>query len=282
MPNVLITGCSWGIGQATVLELASRGWFVFASMRNPAKSTALEKALEEAGLRAQVRVIQIDVTDPASIHAGVDKIRALTGDDLSAVVHNAGIAVGGAFEDLADRDVRAVMETNFFGVLELTRALLPVFRLRQRGRVVLISSDCAFAGGPGNAIYCASKWALEGWAESISYELAFFGIEVVLVEPGPCRTQIWENSPRRAPSTSAYVPWLQRLYRAADEHVARSARDPKEVAHAVLRALESGRPSFRYPVGPLSRIGHFAKGKVPSNLLRQGVTRYLGLHRIHH
>ena len=282
MPNVLITGCSSGIGLATVVELASHRWSVFASMRNPAKSPALEKALEDAGVRTQVKIIRMDVTDPASIQAGVGEIRALTGDDLSAVVHNAGIAVGGAFEDLADQDVRAVMETNFFGVLELTRALLPVFRVQRRGRVVLISSDSAFAGEPGNAIYCASKWALEGWAESISYELAFFGIEVVLVEPGPCRTQIWENSPRRAPPASAYVPWLQRLYRAADEHVARSARDPKEVAYAVRRALESKRPSFRYPVGPLSRIGHFAKGKVPSILLRQGVTRYLGLHRIHH
>lgn len=149
MANVLVTGCSSGIGFATVVELASRGWFVFASMRNPAKSPALEKALEEAGARAQVRILRLDVTDPASIRAGVDEIRALTGDDLSAVVHNAGMAVGGAFEDLADQDVRAVMETNFFGVLELTRALLPVFRLRRRGRAVLISSDSAFVGEPG-------------------------------------------------------------------------------------------------------------------------------------
>jgi short-subunit dehydrogenase len=98
---------------------------------------------------------------------------------------NAGVAVAGALEDLPESEIRRVMETNFFGVLELTRTLLPTFRAQRRGRIVLVSSQAAFAGQPANSIYCASKWALEGWAESLAYEFDAFGIHVILIEPGP-------------------------------------------------------------------------------------------------
>jgi NAD(P)-dependent dehydrogenase (short-subunit alcohol dehydrogenase family) len=95
------------------------------------------------------------------------------------------------------------METNFFGVLELTRALLPTLRSQRRGRIVIVSSEAAFSGQPGNAVYCASKWAIEGWAEAIAHELAPFGIEIILIEPGPYRTPIWENTARIRPAESA-------------------------------------------------------------------------------
>jgi len=94
-----------------------------------------------------------------------------TGNKLDAVVHNAGVAVAGTLEDVPESELRRVMETNFFGVLELTRALLPTFRAQRRGRIVIVSSEAAFMGQPTNSIYCASKWAIEGWAEAIAYEL---------------------------------------------------------------------------------------------------------------
>jgi NAD(P)-dependent dehydrogenase (short-subunit alcohol dehydrogenase family) len=198
MQSALITGTSTGIGQATAVVLASRGWRVFATMRNLEKTGLLEQALKEAGLQNGVELEQLDVTSGASIQAAVESILARTGNKLDAVVHNAGVAAAGAFEDVPEPELRRVMETNFFGVLGLTRALLPTFRAQGNGRIILVSSEAAFMGQPTNSIYCASKWAIEGWAEAIAYELEPFGIEVILVEPGPYRTEIWKSTPRPA------------------------------------------------------------------------------------
>jgi NAD(P)-dependent dehydrogenase (short-subunit alcohol dehydrogenase family) len=277
MPNVLITGTSSGIGEATAKVLAARGWRVFATMRNLEKRSPLEQWLEQAGLRAQVEFEQLDVTDPGSIRAAVAAIGSRTGNTLDAVVHNSAVATGGAFEDLPAEEVRRVMETNFFGLLELTRQLLPMFRAQRQGRILIVSSDAAFAGQPGNAIYCASKWACEGWAESLAYELEPFGIDIILIEPGPCRTPIWESSPRIMPPCSPYQGWAQCLSDAADRHVGRTARDPREVADVIAKALEARRPRFRYPVGPLAHLNRFLRGKVPTRVVRRATAWYLGL-----
>ena len=165
MSSVLITGASSGIGCATAVALATRGWHVVATMRNLEKSGPLEHSLDAAGVRGQVEIERLDVTDPSSIQAAVTATLTRTGNKLDAVVHNAGVAVGGAFEDLPQSEIRRVMETNFFGVLELTRVLLPTFRAQRHGRIVIVSSEAAFFGQPANSMYCASKWAIEGWAE---------------------------------------------------------------------------------------------------------------------
>jgi NAD(P)-dependent dehydrogenase (short-subunit alcohol dehydrogenase family) len=126
-------------------------------------------------------------------------------------------------------------------------------------------------------MYCASKWALEGWAESLAYEVDPFGIDVVLIEPGPCRTEIWNSTKWVMPPDSAYLPWLRRLSHAADRHQAQTSRDPQEVAAVIAKALEARRPRFRYPVGFFARLDYFLRGKVPTRLIRRGTTRYLGL-----
>lgn len=280
MRSVLITGTSTGFGLAAAVELAKRGWLVFATMRNLDKKVPLERALNEAGVRNQVEVKQLDVTLPASVKAAVETTLAQTGGTLDAVVHNAGVAAGGAFEDLPDAELRRVMETNFFGILELTRALLPTFRLHRRGRIVIVSSEAAFAGQPTNSIYCASKWAIEGWAEALAFELKPFSIDVVLIEPGPYITEIWNSSPRISQHDSAYRPLAQHMFRAGDAHVAGWGRDAGEVGVKIAKVLEARRPSFRNPVGPIARINHFLRGKVPTPILRRVVERYLGLHRI--
>jgi NAD(P)-dependent dehydrogenase (short-subunit alcohol dehydrogenase family) len=277
MPTVLITGTSTGIGRVTAEVLAQRGWQVFATMRDLQRREKLEVALKKSGLQDRVEFIQLDLNDAASIEAAVATVLSRTGGTLDAVVQNAGVSAAGAFEDLPGAEIRRVMETNFFGVLELTKALLPTFRAQGDGRILLVSSEAAFMGQPANSIYCASKWALEGWAESLAYDLEPFGIKVILIEPGPYRTQIWRSTPWIVPSGSPYRERVQRVSRAADEHAARSARDPKEVALVIARALEAKRPRFRYPVGPFARINHFLRGKVPSRLIRRGVSRYLGL-----
>ena len=132
------------------------------------------------------------------------------GGKLDALVHNAGISAAGAVEDIPMEDIRRVLETNFLGPVALTRRLLPAFRAQGAGRIVLVSSEAAFFGQPANSIYCASKWALEGWGKSIAFELAPFGIDVVIVEPGPYRTEIWRSSLRFAPEGSPYRDFAAR------------------------------------------------------------------------
>jgi NAD(P)-dependent dehydrogenase (short-subunit alcohol dehydrogenase family) len=279
MPTVLITGTSAGIGAETSKVLAARGWRVFATMRDLNKRIPLERALHQAGVRGRVEFEQLDVTEPASIRNALAAVLPRTGNTLDAVVHNAAVAAGGAFEDVPPEDIRRVMETNFFGILELTRQLLPVFRAQRRGRIVIVSSEVAFTPQPANSIYCASKWALEGWADSLTYELKPFGIDVLLIEPGPCRTSMWESSPRFMPPSSAYRAWMQHVSNAGDKYFEASARDPRDVAKVIAAALEARRPSFRYSVGPLARLHHFLHGKVRSRVLHRAVAWYLGLSR---
>jgi len=280
MRNVLITGTSSGFGLHTAVEMARRGWHVFATMRNLAKRAPLDAAVAAAGAAERLDVTQLDVTQAASVEAGVRAVLQRAGGHLDAVVHNAGVAVGGAFEDVPDAEARRVMETNFWGVLALTRALLPTFRAQRSGRIVIVSSNSAYAGEPANAIYVASKWAIEGWAESLAYEVTPFNIGVVLVEPGSYKTEIWGSSPRVLPENSAYRALMQHLEKAIDEKVLASARDPREVAQVIARALDARKPRFRYPVGPDAWIGHLVRGKLPSRVQRFAITRLLGLHRV--
>lgn len=280
MKSVLVTGTSSGFGLVASVELARRGWQVVATMRNLEKRAALDAAATEEGVAERIAVASLDVTDGASIEQACALTLARTGGRLDAVVHNAGVAVGAAFEDLPDDAARNVMETNFWGVLALTRVLLPTFRAQRHGRILVVSSNSAYAGEPANSIYVASKWAIEGWAESLAFEVAPFGIDVILVEPGPYRTEIWGNAPRILPADTAYRPYLERLERAIDEHVARDARDPKEVAVAIAGALEAARPRFRYPVSPQARIGLLLRGILPTSWHRRIITRLLGLNRV--
>jgi NAD(P)-dependent dehydrogenase (short-subunit alcohol dehydrogenase family) len=235
-----------------------------------------EHALKQVGLSDRVTFERLDVTDPASIEAAVKSILAQTGNTLDAVVHNAGAAIVGALEDMPENKIRRVMETNFFGVLKLTRALLPTFRAQKRGRIVVVSSQAALAGQPANSIYSASKWALEGWAESLAYELHDFGIQIIVVEPGPYRTEIWNNTRWLMPA----VAWLRQLYRGIDRHKAKTSRDPREVAVVIADALQAPRPRFRYQVGFLAHLDYFLRGKMPTWLIRRGTSRYLGLPRM--
>ena len=276
MSHVLVTGCSSGFGLETAVELAQRDWHLFATMRNLDKRGRLDSFLTRSD---KVDVLQLDVTDAASIEHAVKELLAFTGGRLEAVVHNAGVSHGAAFEDVPDDEARRVFETNFFGVLALTRAVLPVMREQRSGRIVLISSDSAFYGAPGLSIYTASKWALEGWAESIAYEVEPFGIQVVCVEPGSYRTEIWDSSPRIIPPDSAYRELAEIEEKAVQEQLVARARDPKEVAKVVARALEARQPRFRYPVGPDAKAMATARGIVPRRAQAALVKRILGIHR---
>ncbi len=281
MRTVLITGTSSGLGLVTSIELAARGWWVFATMRNLERRSALDQAVARAGVGARVEIHRLDVTDTCSMRETVRLVLARTGGRLDAVVQNAGIALcAAAFEDLPQLELRRVMETNFFGALELTRTLLSTFREQRHGRILVLSSSSALAGEPFNSAYCASKFAIEGWAESLAYEVAPFGIEVVLVEPGIYRTEIRNNARRMSPRSIAYAALLAQLDQVVADLLAKYARSPEEVAEVIAGALDARRPRFRYAVGLDARITQLARGKIPTRLWREAVIRLLALNRV--
>ena len=196
------------------------------------------------------------------------------------MVNNAGVSSGGAFEDVPDDEIRRILETNFFGVLNVTRAVLPIMREQRSGRVVIVSSDSAFYGAPAMSAYTASKWAVEGWAESLAYEVEPFGVRVICVEPGAYTTEIWDNSPRIKPGDSAYAALAEPIERFVDDKLIPHARDPREVGEAIARALEARTPRFRYPVGPDARAMAAARGILPRRAISFGLRKYLGVDKL--
>ena len=267
--SVLVTGSSSGFGLETAAALAARGWRVFATMRDPARSGPLEE-------RADVEVLRLDVTDPASVERAVGEALERAGG-LDAVVNNAGIGDAGFFEDVPDEGVRAVMETNFFGTLALARAVLPSMRERGRGRFLAVSSVGAFAASPGLSVYGASKWALEGWAEALAIEVAPFGIGVALVEPGTYKTGIWTAAAISRRDGSPYTPFTEAMEPRVRESVERFGRDPREVGERIARLLEARRIALRHPVGPDSHLTRVLSHALPFTARRRLVSRISGL-----
>lgn len=270
----LVTGASRGFGQRTVVTLARGGWSVYATMRDPAGSGPLEEAAEEAGVGDAIAVLPLDVLDPGSIAAAAATVLDATEGRLDALVCNAGVATGGVFEHYPPEEFRRVFDTNFFGAVETTRAFLPALR-RSSGSLVVMSSAYGFFGVPALAAYSASKFALEGWAESLWYELRPLGVDVVLLEPGAYRTDLWEGRAYED-EDGAYGDFMARVEAAAEKWAAR-APDCQPVADAIARALERPRRKLRYPVGYDSWGPALAKGVAPDRLRATVIRRQSGL-----
>ena len=282
MKSVLITGASSGFGLLSTIEMARRGWRVFATMRDLEKKTHLDNEVQKLKTEARgvVEVIKLDVTDNAEVNNAIARILEKCEGRLDAVVQNAGIVKVSVFEEMTECDIRKVMDTNFHGVLSVTKAVLPAMRKQGKGRVVMMSSSSAFAGEPMNSIYCASKFAIEGWAESLAYEVSAFNIDVVLIEPGAYRTRMWNEIVFQQSNDSHYAYFTKQVEKAARNHALRTARDPQEVADKVAHCLEIDRPRFRNPVGPVGFVGWLFKGKLPSALIKKMMERYLRIHKI--
>jgi NAD(P)-dependent dehydrogenase (short-subunit alcohol dehydrogenase family) len=186
----VITGSSSGFGLLSAIELAKAGYKVVASMRDLGRRTRLDEAAAAAGVAAKIDVRRLDVTEIAAIPEFVESVVRDYGR-IDALVNNAGFAVAGFAEDIKLEELRTQFETNFFGPVTLTRAVLPTMRKQRSGHILMISS----IGGLNAAItissYCASKFALEGWTETLRLEVNALGIKVVLIEPGSFQTDIW-------------------------------------------------------------------------------------------
>jgi NAD(P)-dependent dehydrogenase (short-subunit alcohol dehydrogenase family) len=274
---VLITGTSSGIGLSAGIECAAAGHRVVATMRNLERRDALEKAAASRGVAVHVEAL--DVTGDVDT-----KLRELTlkYGPFFAIVNNAGIAVGGAFEEQSDRDIRDQFETNVFGMMAVIRAALPSLRSAQRGRIINISSISGQVGLPVLSTYAATKHAVEGFSEGLRWELGMFGIDVCLVEPGNFKTPIYFENQRRGELTSLDGPYgsllksvLQIITAEADK-----APEPLAVARAICKLVDTPSPPFRTVVGNDARMLMALRRMIPDRLFASGVRRRVGLQRL--
>lgn len=243
---ILITGCSSGFGLHTVAHLASKGHRVVATMRNLDKKSPLLSEVHRRG--GEVDLLRLDVTDKATIKSAVRQVASEYGY-IDVLVNNAGMGMGGFFEDLTEEDIREIMEVNFFGVQAVTREVIPLMRSRKQGKIINISSVSGFSTSPAFGAYNASKWALEAFSESLRYELKFFGIDVVLVEPGTYVTKIFSDNVRYAQNfnnpQSPYYFISQFLKRKVEDYVADCHKDIEEIPMLIEKLIRAANPSFR-------------------------------------
>jgi NAD(P)-dependent dehydrogenase (short-subunit alcohol dehydrogenase family) len=252
--SVLITGCSSGMGLAMANRFTEHGWRVFAGLRDVQHVPA--------NLHAD-SILPLDLTDDASIEAATSRV-----DSLDCLVHNAGYALIGPYASYTTAQMQRQMQVNFLAPALLTQLLLPALRKTQ-GRIICISSMAGETGLPMNALYCASKFALEGWAESLVHELAPHGVQIALVEPGGHRTRFAANAQWGARSIAGdSIEQRQRdaLDMMRERMLARAGKDPAAVVNAVLRLVESKRMPLRTRVGSDARMLHWLKVWLPERL----------------
>ena len=252
--TVLITGTSSGIGLSVAVGAAAAGWTTIATMRDTAKADALRKAATEAGVADRIQVKRLDVTDPAGITACLDEVLAEHGH-LDALVNNAGAAHVGTIEQSSLDDVRAAMEVNFFGVVAVTRAALPHLRA-SKGRLITVTSVGGAVGQPFNEAYCAAKFAVEGFMQSLAPVAATVDVDVTVVEPGAVASEFVANLGVDVSALLAaagpYSPALE-AYLARTRKSFGNAQTPDEAAAPIVDALTADRPAFRIQTSPWAR-----------------------------
>jgi NAD(P)-dependent dehydrogenase (short-subunit alcohol dehydrogenase family) len=272
---VLITGSSTGFGRLFTETLARKGHTVFATMRAPggrnAKNASEIRALaEKDGLL--IHLLELDVTDDASVQTAVDTAIAKAGR-IDVAINNAGYYLSGLAEAVTNEQAQRLMDANFFGSVRVNRAVLPHMRRQRSGVLMHISSAAGRLVAPSMGLYCASKFALEALAESYSYELAAQGIESVIVEPGPYETPVFGNTVKAADEarTNTYGA-VKEIPAKLDAALSTTAGNAQEVADAVLKIIETpaGEKQLRYFVS-LASLGldeiNALSHRVQTNLL---------------
>jgi len=267
---ILISGAGSGIGLACALYSAQHGFRVFATVPDLAQRAAVEAAAAERGLSLQV--LQLDVTDTDSIQRAVNTVSERCGG-IYAVVHSAGLGMRGFFEDLSDAEIRRVFDVNVFGVMALTRAVLPSMRAAGRGRIVVIGSVGGRVASMTLSGYCAGKFALEGFAESLCMEVRPLGLHVSVVEPGNVLTPHFTVHRGRAAAAtnpnSPYYRWFVRHEQMVDRILRTGWITPGDVARTIHSALTAPRPRLRYPVGRGARVVMRLRQLLPQGLFER-------------
>ena len=280
MRSVVVTGASTGIGHATAKLLLDKGFKVFGSVRKQADADRLKNELG-----ANFTPLLFDITDEAAVLAAARDVRAaLAGETLAGLVNNAGIAVAGPVLELSADQFRRQMDVNVIGPIIATQAFGPLLgsdpQLRgPKGRVVMISSVAGKNGNPLTPAYAASKHALEGLSESLRRELMLFGIDVIIIAPGPVKTPIWGKG-QEAVNTdnyknSPYLPALQKVS-AYMKQLDSIGLPPEKIAERVFDALTLSHPKVRYQIAP-DPLRHIVTSYLPKRMVDRIIAKRLGL-----
>jgi NAD(P)-dependent dehydrogenase (short-subunit alcohol dehydrogenase family) len=280
MRSVVVTGASTGIGHASVKLLLDKGFKVFGSVRKQADAERLK-----GELGANFTPLLFDITDEGAVLAAAREVRAsLNGETLAGLVNNAGIAVAGPVLELSADQFRRQMDVNVIGPIIATQAFGPLLGSDPslkgpKGRIVMISSVAGKNGNPLTPAYAASKHAIEGLSESLRRELMLFGIDVIIVAPGPVKTPIWSKG-REAVDTdnyknSPYLPALQKVS-AYMKHLDSIGLPPEKIAERVFDALTLPHPKVRYQIAP-DPLRHLVTNYLPKRMVDRIIAKRLGL-----
>jgi NAD(P)-dependent dehydrogenase (short-subunit alcohol dehydrogenase family) len=250
-PVVLISGTSSGIGLATAVAAAAAGYRTVATLRNPESDGALRSAATDAGVELDVRAL--DVTDTDSIGACIDGVVADHGS-IDALINNAGAGYVGTIEQVSMGDMRKVMEVNYFGVVAMTKAAMAHLRA-SGGRVITVSSVGGAVGQPFNEAYCAAKFAVEGFLESLAPVAGTVGVGVSIVEPGPVTTEFVNNVgvdiDAMFTAAGPYLPAMQAyLTHVMADFSSDAAQTADQVAEVIMDVLRAAHPPLRVQTGP--------------------------------
>jgi NAD(P)-dependent dehydrogenase (short-subunit alcohol dehydrogenase family) len=280
--SVLITGATDGLGRALALLLAERGYRVFAAGRSPERLAQLDALAREKNL--PLESVALDVCSDDSVERAISQVLGKA-VQLDVLVNNAGVNYTAAVEDLSMQDWRAQFETNFFGVLRVTRAILPHMRERRSGRILMMSSLSGLVTPPTQGAYSSSKHALEGLSNALRMELYPFGIDVVLIEPGYIVTGIQkaaaELSKPYTYKAGPYAPLYARFFTSVNDTRAKSRTTPEDCARVMLDAIETPNPKPRYGVTSLSPFVKWSKRLLTDSAIDAMLRRRYGIVREH-
>jgi short-subunit dehydrogenase len=246
----LITGSSSGFGLLTAVDMARAGFRVVATMRDTNKATALMKAANEATVSGLMEIRPLDITKFNELPGIVNEIVAAHGR-IDVLVNNAGYALAGFAEDISLDELKAQFDTNFFGHVAMTKAVLPQMRKQKSGHVIMVSSIAGLVASPVLSSYAASKHALEGWSESLRIEMKSLGIHVVLVEPGAFETDIWVKNAKMGQqsvqSSSLNKERSLRFAQVVQQKLVKA--DARDVSKLIVRIAQDPNPKLRYLIG---------------------------------
>jgi len=274
MKNAILTGASSGFGKLIAIELAQSGFHVIATMRDQNKSDSLLQLAVDKNVKERIQVYPLDVTSSVSIAKFNEFLQGL--DSVDVLVNNAGFAQGGFCEELSMDAYREQFETNFFGVVALTKAVLPTMRPQGAGKIINMSSISGKIGFPGLSAYTASKHALEGFSESLRLELIPFGIDVVLVEPGSYKTNIWSSIESvKIQDQSPYESSMEAIMNEVKSGES-GYGDPIEVARLIASiAADKNRVELRFPIGKGVARTIFLKNLLPWKTIEKMIVKKL-------
>jgi len=281
--SVLITGATDGLGKATALLLAQRGYRVFAAGRSAEKRAQFDALAREKKLALET--LELDVCDDASVQRAVASVLAKAGA-IDVLFNNAGVNFSAAVEDLRMEDWRRQFETNFFGVLRVTQAVAPYMRERNSGRIVMMSSVSGFVTAPTQGAYSSSKFALEAMSNALRLELYPFGVQVILIEPGYIVTGIQQAAMELSKfyvdemKNGPYAPLYARFLASVTGARANSHTTPEDCARIVLRAIEAPNPKIRYLVTGLAVVAKWCKRLLSDRMVDAVFRRRFGIVRV--